>query len=245
MLDDLQVAGLVPYSTADWPGKLAAVAFLQGCPWDCFYCHNPGLIDPRGLGESSFDELVALLKKRGGLLDGVVFSGGEPTRQQALIDAIKIVRDMGFLVGLHTGGAYPKRLAEALPLLDWVGLDIKATAENYSFVTGRGPSAQRAWDSLALIQQEAATRETGRGALSYEVRTTVHPESTPPEDLTQLSETLAAAGVNAWALQCFRPDGARGRMPRISDAGASISSEKVHAAVNAAEAAPPYSLRGF
>lgn len=38
--DGLSIAGLVPFSSSDWPGRLAATVFLQGCPWDCFYCHN-------------------------------------------------------------------------------------------------------------------------------------------------------------------------------------------------------------
>ena len=45
--DDLQIAGLVPMSTVDWPGKFAASLFLQGCPWACPYCHNSAIIDPR------------------------------------------------------------------------------------------------------------------------------------------------------------------------------------------------------
>ena len=38
--DSLAIAGLVPLSTVDWPGKLAAAVFLQGCPLACPYCQN-------------------------------------------------------------------------------------------------------------------------------------------------------------------------------------------------------------
>ena len=37
------VGGLTPFSTVDWPGTLAAVVFIAGCPWRCHYCHNPEL----------------------------------------------------------------------------------------------------------------------------------------------------------------------------------------------------------
>lgn len=245
MLEELQIAGLVPYSTADWPGKLAAVAFLQGCPWDCFYCHNPALIDPRREGEASFDELISLLEKRGGLLDAVVFSGGEPTRQRTLYPAIEKVREMGFMIGLHTGGAYPKRLEEVLPLVDWVGLDIKATAEHYPTVTGRGPSAERAWAALELIQRENAAREDSSRPLDYEVRTTVHPEATPLDDITALSAQLGAVGVKNWALQKFRADGVRSRMPRVGASGRTFNAEQLTRAVTAAETPTPVTLRGF
>lgn len=73
--------------------------------------------------------MVHTLTQRQGLLDGVVFSGGEPTRQIAVVDAARRVKEMGFAVGFHTGGQYPKRIESLLPLLDWVGLDIKAPSE--------------------------------------------------------------------------------------------------------------------
>ena len=124
--DSLAIAGLVPLSTCDWPGKLVATVFLQGCPWQCTYCHNPDLISPRTPGQVPFERVRELLAKRRGLLDGVVFSGGEPTRQRALGSAMREVRELGFGVGLHTGGSYPARLREVIGLVDWVGIDIKA-----------------------------------------------------------------------------------------------------------------------
>jgi len=109
-----KVAGLVKMSTTDWPGKLAAVVFLQGCPWRCVYCHNEAILDPRAPGTMEWSEVMAFLRKRRGLLDGVVFSGGEPLIDAALPDAVRAVREMGFAIGLHTGGAWPKRLAALL-----------------------------------------------------------------------------------------------------------------------------------
>ena len=73
---DLQIAGLVPLSTVDWPGQLAATLFLQGCPWRCHYCHNRAILDPRTPGTVAWSEVRDLLERRRGLLDAVVFSGG-------------------------------------------------------------------------------------------------------------------------------------------------------------------------
>lgn len=136
----LVIAGMTPFSTVDWPGKLAAVVFLQGCPWNCGYCQNFAIIDPKAPAQIPESELWNLLERRAGLLDGVVFSGGEPTRQPALIAAARRAKALGFQVGLHTGGAYPRRLAELLEhgLVDWIGLDIKALPENYPRVVGLG-----------------------------------------------------------------------------------------------------------
>lgn len=80
---DLQLAGLVPFSSVDWPGKLVASVFAQGCPFRCPYCHNHEILDPRVPGVVEWSEVTDLLKRRGGLLDGVVFSGGEAMMQAA------------------------------------------------------------------------------------------------------------------------------------------------------------------
>ena len=95
----VKVGGFTPLSTTDWPGKLAAVVFVQGCPWRCHYCHNVEL-QPRAGGEpAGWLHALGTLSQRKGLLDGVVFSGGEPTLDPALPDAIDVVRAMGFQVG--------------------------------------------------------------------------------------------------------------------------------------------------
>ncbi|PKO61543.1 MAG: anaerobic ribonucleoside-triphosphate reductase activating protein, partial [Betaproteobacteria bacterium HGW-Betaproteobacteria-17] len=140
----LHVGGLTPLSTTDWPGMLAAVVFCQGCPWRCGYCHNPDLIPARGDHEIPWEDVLAFLRRRRGLLDGVVFSGGEPTAQAGLLDAMREVRELGFKIGLHTGGMYPQRLAAVLPLVDWVGLDVKAPFADYPRVTSVTGSGERA-----------------------------------------------------------------------------------------------------
>ena len=86
--ETLRVGGITPLTTIDFPGKLAAVVFCQGCPWRCGYCHNPGLLDATQPGPLDWDDVLALLRQRHGLLDGVVFSGGEPLAQSGLPDAL-------------------------------------------------------------------------------------------------------------------------------------------------------------
>ena len=74
----LTIGGFTPLSTTDWPGKLAAVVFVQGCPWRCHYCHNVSLQDRASSQPSAWAQALRTLQRRQGLLDGVVFSGGEP-----------------------------------------------------------------------------------------------------------------------------------------------------------------------
>lgn len=194
----LRVGGLTRLTSIDFPGRLAAVVFCQGCPWRCDYCHNPDLLDagaPTGL---NWEQVLTFLEMRRGLLDGVVFSGGEPTLQTALPQALTAVRAMGFETALHTGGMYPERLAQVLPLLDWVGLDIKAPLSHFDAVTGTPGSGPRVRESLRTLLSSG---------VAYECRTTWHPGLFPADALLALADELAALGVSQWVLQECRISG--------------------------------------
>lgn len=212
----LRISGLTPMSTVDWPGKLAATVFLQGCSWDCFFCSNTELQDPRVSGEIPWRDVLEFARKRRGLLDAFVFSGGEPTMQRGLLEAIVATRALGFKVGLHTCGSFPTLLNRVLPYVDWVGIDIKALKPDYVAVTGREKSDGAAWRSLGMVLEEANRREDEPMSrpFNYEVRTTVHPGVMSGEYLGELAEHLASAGVSTYAVQDFRPDGVREPMPR-------------------------------
>ncbi|SDQ75406.1 pyruvate formate lyase activating enzyme [Microbacterium sp. cf332] len=205
----MRVAGLARFSSVDWPGRIVATVFLQGCPWDCRYCHNPDLIAPRTPGAMPWPEVESFLAARVGLLDGVVFSGGEPTMQAGLRAAISRVREFGFAVGLQTGGAFPTRLARVLPDVDGIGLDVKAAAVDYAGVTGRGPSGRAAFASLDLVLAAQRARDGSSRPLDVEVRTTVHPDLIDDQRLGALGAELASRGVRRWAVQRFRPTGTR------------------------------------
>jgi len=188
----LQVGGFEPFSTSDWPGQLVAVVFVQGCPWRCSYCHNPGLQPRGGAHAGDWPAALDLLRRRVGLLDGVVFSGGEPLLDPALPRAIDEVRALGFQVGLHTAGIYPQRLAALLPRLDWVGLDLKSAPEGYEAVTGVARSERPALQTLALLAS---------GGVPFEVRSTGDDELLPAPVLQQMAALLVRQGVRRWVLQ--------------------------------------------
>jgi len=195
----LRVGGITPLTSIDFPGRLAAVLYGQGCPWRCGYCHNPELLDATTPAAVPWPEVLAFLKSRQGLLDGVVFSGGEPTLQGVLPDALAEVRALGFQTALHTGGMYPERLQALLPLLDWVGLDIKGPLHAYDAITRTPGSGAKAFDSL---------RRLLASGVACECRTTWHAGLFSVEDLFALANTLADAGVAHWALQECRTPGA-------------------------------------
>jgi pyruvate formate lyase activating enzyme len=146
-----------------------------------------------------------MLQGRVGLLDGVVFSGGEPTLQSALPAAMRAVRALGFSVGLHTAGPYPERLAAVLGLVDWIGFDVKAPFDRYQDVTGTPGSGERARESL---------RRVLAAGVACEIRTTVHPALLDAQAMTALADELAALGVRDYAVQAFRPLGCRPEFTR-------------------------------
>ncbi|MBU0654256.1 MAG: anaerobic ribonucleoside-triphosphate reductase activating protein [Gammaproteobacteria bacterium] len=188
---------MVPLTTIDFPGHLAAVLFCQGCPWHCRYCHNPHLLPTNVAGKIPWAEVISFLQERVGFLDGVVFSGGEPLLQPRLPEAMQAVKALGFKVALHTAGIIPARLAKVLPLVDWVGLDIKAPLHAYKRVTGLAGSGFKAEESLDLL---LAARH-----VDYEIRTTVDPGLLGEVDIQQLTTLLARRGVKRHVLQDCRP----------------------------------------
>jgi pyruvate formate lyase activating enzyme len=191
----LAVGGVTPLTTIDFPGELAAVVFCQGCPWRCRYCQNGHLLQRTFRSEIAWQDVTGLLHRRRGLLDAVVFSGGEPTLQRGLPDAVGEVRALGFKVGLHSAGCYPERLDELLPAVDWVGLDIKALPQDYTALTGVPGSGERALESLDYLVESG---------VPHEVRVTVHDALLPPDKLQRLIDLLVAHGAGEVILQRCR-----------------------------------------
>ena len=191
-MGNIAIAGLTPLTTIDFPGRLAAVIFCQGCPWGCSYCHNPDLRSRRrGVG-MCWSQVLDLLRQRLGLLDGVVFSGGEPTLQSGLIDAVYEIKNLGFEVGLHTAGPYPKKLERLLPDLDWIGIDIKAPFDRYETVSAVPGSGAQALKSLMQVLDSG---------IAYEVRTTFDIGLLTEDELLSMARSLVTLGVGNYVLQ--------------------------------------------
>jgi len=196
--DDFTIAGFEPFSTVDWPGKLVATVFAQGCPWRCRYCHNAQMQDMLPTGTVPWSTVFAHLASRAGRLDGIVFSGGEPTRQESLVPAMQQARSLGFQVGMHSAGAYPARLRGALDFVDWIGLDIKATPKGYQRITGRSVAGEKAWQSL-----EIAIAWGG----DLEVRLTVDPTTHTRDDVFEVVSRVESMGGPTPVIQEARGDG--------------------------------------
>ncbi len=190
------------------------MVYCQGCPWRCGYCHNPHLLPSEAVGGIAWSEVLEFLRRRRGLLDAVVFSGGEPTAQPGLARAMRAVKALGYRIGLHSAGAYPRRFAEVLPLVDWVGFDAKAPFDaTYERITG-----VRASGAAAL----ASARSLLASGVDCEFRTTWHAGFLSLAELERLTGTLADLGVRRYALQEFRASGGVGFRPEAATVTADL-----------------------
>lgn len=193
----MRIIGLEKNSVVDFPGQLAAVFFSPGCNFDCYYCHNRAIIGqvaPEQLLSEA--EIFAFLHKRQGLLDGVVFSGGEPTLQPDLADVMRRVKELGFLVKLDTNGTNPVvlRTLIGLELVDYVAMDLKAPLQKYAEICGEKSNTflENIRESIAILMA---------GKVLYEFRTTIVPELTE-EDVLEMAAEIR--GARLYVLQQYR-----------------------------------------
>ncbi len=152
-------------SFIDYPGKISAVVFAQGCNFRCPYCHNPELVDPERFCDNLLmEDVYAYLEKRKGKLDGVVITGGEPTLQSDLMPFIQRVKSLGYLVKLDTNGSRPRVLQNIIQkgILDYIAMDIKAPFEKYSRVTGLLVNITQIKKSISIIKNPESRMSSGQ-----------------------------------------------------------------------------------
>ena len=166
--DLLRIGDIEKFSIVDFPTKIAAVVFMQGCPWRCPFCYNSSLQNPNSSDNTGWDKLINLLEHRKGILDAVVFSGGEPLMQSNLPQAMDEVKAMGFIIGLHTGGYNPQALKKVIDKVSWVGMDIKVPldTQRYTKVTGCPTPIANIKESLQILLDSG---------VHFECRTTCDP----------------------------------------------------------------------
>ena len=149
----MKIGGLQPVTASDFPGRMAAIVFTQGCNFHCPFCHNSSLL-PMGADARIAEDCVwSFLQKRQKLLDGVVISGGEPSLQSDLAGFCRQVKDMGFAVKLDTNGSRPGVIKALLDgnYVDFIAMDIKAPLSRLPELTGTVSHAPQIRLSISLI----------------------------------------------------------------------------------------------
>ncbi|MCP3923569.1 MAG: anaerobic ribonucleoside-triphosphate reductase activating protein [Desulfobacterales bacterium] len=146
------IGGFQKNSMIDYPGKIGSVVFTGGCNFHCPYCHNPSLVDG-SYGELHESEIFNFLRKRVGLIEGVVLTGGEPTLHRDLPFLCSRIKNMGFSIKLDTNGSKPEIIKKMInsKCVDYFAMDIKTAPENYHTLTNEPDMAEKIISSVNLI----------------------------------------------------------------------------------------------
>ena len=158
----MEFKGINKLSLLDYPGKVSAILYVDKCNFCCEYCHNWNtLIAPQDNADLIFDDILSFLKKRVGVIDGVVISGGEPTLMPDLEDKIKRIKELGFLVKLDTNGSNPEVVDSLINkgLIDYVAMDIKSSIDEYHHFTKDKKLIDNVKKSIELLKQDKVDYE--------------------------------------------------------------------------------------
>lgn len=164
----MTINGLQKLTLLDYPGKVACTIFFAGCNFRCPFCHNASLVlAPAEAEQISEETVLAFLKKRQGVLDGVCITGGEPLLQPELPAFIEKIRALGYAVKLDTNGYFPARLQQLIDagLVDYIAMDVKNAPEKYPQTVGISP-----FDLSPVLKSMEILRTCG---MPFEFRTTV------------------------------------------------------------------------
>ncbi len=192
--------GLQKLTLLDFPGVVACTLFTKGCNFRCPFCHNASLVSrTQEAGSYTEEEMLAFLKKRQGLLEGVCITGGEPLLQEGLTDFIRAARALGYKIKLDTNGSFPKKLKQLVAegLLDYVAMDIKNSSEKYHITAG--------CDAINIQDIEESIDFLLSGAVPYEFRTTVAKELHTIQDIGLIAKRIA--GAEKYFIQNFADSG--------------------------------------
>ena len=190
------ISGLQKLTLLDFPGRVACTVFTGGCNYRCPFCHNASLVLPERIAHDTDEEAVlAFLKKRVGVLDGVAVTGGEPLLRPDLPRLLERIKALGYAVKLDTNGSHPAalRALTADGLVDHVAMDIKNSPTAYAATVGV-PELD-----LTPVAESAAFLLSG--AVDYEFRTTAVAEFHTDASFAAIAQWIA--GAKRYYIQCF------------------------------------------
>ena len=199
----MNIGGFLSLSLCDFPGKVAAVVFSNGCNFRCPWCHNGHLLrgadspDHRVIPENEILSRLSELKNR---LQGVVVTGGEPTIQPDLGDFIARIKSLGLLVKLDTNGSNPDIVRDLVGkgLVDFIAMDVKAPWAKYGLLTGLAESpADKVRETMSVIVESG---------LPHQFRTTRVTPLLTDDDCAEIERQIPAGSPFKW--QTFIPDNA-------------------------------------
>ena len=193
----MKINGIQKMTLLDYPGRVACVIFTGVCDFRCPFCHNSELLDGTAPEVMTRDELIAFLKTRTALLDGVVITGGEPLIDRSVKELLRDIKSLGYDIKIDTNGNHPELLKEIVAegLADYVAMDIKNSPERYAVTAG---IENPAWDISRVRESVELLKE---GHVAYEFRTTVCEQLHDIDSFRVIGPWLE--GAEAYYLQPF------------------------------------------
>jgi len=202
------IGGFQKFTLLDYPGKIAAVVFTMGRNFRCPYCHNPEIVNPRKINygnEIKTEEILRFLDCRKNDLDGICITGGEPTLQSGLIEFVKKIKDLGFLIKIDTNASHPKIVEDLSErkLVDYWAVDLKTSPEKYKILTRKDNVVENISASIDLITKSDA---------EIELRTTVAPGIVGIDDFEKMIKWInkinpkTFSKLYRYSVQDFKPE---------------------------------------
>ena len=188
--------GINKLSLLDYPGKVAAILYIDKCNFRCEFCHNWNtLIASNDNEDFIFEDILSFLKKRVGILDGVVISGGEPTLMPDLEEKIKAIKELGYDIKLDTNGTNPELVKDLIDkkLIDYVAMDVKTSLDDYHLFTSNDDLIAKVKKSIELFKSNV---------VDYEFRMTLIDEYHNEDTIRKIADLLK--GSKRFYLQQFK-----------------------------------------
>ena len=191
------ISYITPFTLLDYPHKSACILWYVGCNMRCLYCYNPEIV--LGKGTISFVEVKQFLHKRKGLLDAVVFSGGECLIHKNIVEHIRELKELGFKIKVDTNGSKPSVLKQLLEekLVDYIALDFKSLPKNFENIT----------KSNLFKPFEDSFKTLLNSSIDFEIRTTYHSDLI---SVAEINEMIAYLTTNHYTgnyyIQQFKND---------------------------------------
>ena len=231
----MRISGLQKLTLLDYPGHVACTVFTGGCNFRCPFCHNAPLVLPERIqgDENGAATVLAFLKKRQGILDGVAVTGGEPLLHPDIFHFLREIKNLGYPVKLDTNGSFPDRLRKLVEegLVDRVAVDIKNSPSLYGKTVGL--------ESFDLRPVEQTVAYLLSGPVEYEFRTTVVRGLHTRESLMEAARWIA--GAKEYYLQQFKDSGDVIAIEGLS----AFSGDEMHALADAVRPyVPSVAVRG-
>lgn len=178
----MKIGGLQKTSLQDYPEEVSAIIWTVGCDFRCPFCYNKDLVDGN-INLIPEEEIFSFLKKRKGVLDGLVISGGEPLIQKDIVQFAEKVKKLGYLIKIDTNGMHPDKLKELIDkkLVDYIAMDVKAPKKKYYSLTGVITDIKKIEKSIEIIKNSK---------IDYEFKTTFAPGLLGKKDIIDIAKWL-------------------------------------------------------